>query len=315
MCLPVTMVKALGSATGIAADSAYVYVADQEDAQVIRIDKNVADGSYFVIAQPGPYVQSPVDVDVDDTTVYWVEFLSPYGGVVSCPKTGCIGNPTILFANTDGPNSIKVNGSSVYWSEQIGQRILRADKSDGGAPRVIVDDDAGIAFERVTADPSFVYFAGKVGVGRVPVGGGSVDFYNESLWVDAISTSPAGLLWGYGSYADSTIGFVALSTLQPPDGGVDGDLPYTTFASSQFNPLSIVTDGVRAYWVNGGAQDQATGTIATCPLTGCAGGVTILARNLEWPVDLAVDDVGVYWVNRGLLNTTGNATVMKVAKP
>jgi hypothetical protein len=72
----------------------------------------------------------------------------------------------------------------------------------------------------------------------------------------------------------------------------------TQMTSGQQFPRKITTDTTNAYWTNEGFTEEGgmSGGIATCGLSGCAGGVaTILWTDEFGPTDLAVDSTSIYW--------------------
>jgi hypothetical protein len=70
--------------------------------------------------------------------------------------------------------------------------------------------------------------------------------------------------------------------------------------NGQQTPRNITTDDTNVYWANEGfvLDGGFTGSIATCGLEGCAGGVaTLLATLQDGPLDVAVATSTVYWTN------------------
>jgi hypothetical protein len=67
----------------------------------------------------------------------------------------------------------------------------------------------------------------------------------------------------------------------------------TVYASGQFNPEGIATDGKYVYWGN-----NTSGGIFACAVTGCSNSPTLVA-NATSPSGLALDGTYVYWVSDG----------------
>ena len=60
------------------------------------------------------YASSWVGIAVDASNVYWSDGWSH---VYSCPKSGCVGPPTVLAQGLSLPGPIAVDGERVYWIE------------------------------------------------------------------------------------------------------------------------------------------------------------------------------------------------------
>jgi hypothetical protein len=72
----------------------------------------------------------------------------------------------------------------------------------------------------------------------------------------------------------------------------------TQMTSGQQLPRRITTDATNVYWASEGfvSDGGLSGSIATCGLAGCPGGVpTVLAVPEQGPFDLVVDTTTVYW--------------------
>jgi hypothetical protein len=72
-------------------------------------------------------------------------------------------------------------------------------------------------------------------------------------------------------------------------------------ASNQDSPFAVTVDAQNIYWANYSLSDQDAGTIATCPLSGCANpnAPTILAST-HHPAGIALDTANnLYWTSAG----------------
>ncbi len=66
-----------------------------------------------------------------------------------------------------------------------------------------------------------------------------------------------------------------------------------TIASDGVAPSGIAVDASGVYWA-----DNALGTLNTCPLTGCTGGVArVLAYDQQGPSAIGLDAGYIYWIN------------------
>ena len=82
--------------------------------------------------------QSPEQVVVDDTSVYWTDADRT---VVKCAKTGCV-TPEVLASQQVSRGALAVDGANVYWFADTyagGPKVLRrcAKSGCGGMPTTL----------------------------------------------------------------------------------------------------------------------------------------------------------------------------------
>jgi hypothetical protein len=304
VCQPVALVPASAGARPfhLAIDEGSVYWTDAMRSSVTRTDKQT--GASTTLYRGGFSVDG---LAIDGQNVYFADLYNVYRcGLAACeggaplalvPEGGAIGVPYFLAAGE----------SDVYWDEQDTMAVRAVAKIGGGLRTLATGPgDAGLA--GVAADSQYVYVAGIDGtVVRIPVGGGAA----EPLNAGAVSPSA----WEIVASAQD----IYWSQDDPDDGpgsihvaGQNGQ-GLRTFASGQPQPGGLALDGENVYWTNVGANlDFQTGTIVSCPLSGCKA-PTVLASGQHLPREIAVDDVAVYWSDYGTGNSDGS--VMKVAKP
>jgi hypothetical protein len=70
-------------------------------------------GSKPILASAVP----AVGVAVDQSSVFFTSSSSPNGGILSCPKTGCGGQPTTLAAGEHNPLMLALDATTVYWTD------------------------------------------------------------------------------------------------------------------------------------------------------------------------------------------------------
>lgn len=109
--LPVTLVAGFGFVDGIVTDGINVYWRNQNTSEIGAV--SVSGGPVTVLAST---LQNPVDLVVDTTHVYWVEY--GYSGMVSgavrkVPKAG--GAVIDLAGVQDGPYAMAIDDTHVYW--------------------------------------------------------------------------------------------------------------------------------------------------------------------------------------------------------
>lgn len=117
-----------GARFGIAADDAFVYWTTFETAGTVR-RAPIDGGAVDTMASGQPM---PTSLTADGTAVYWVDYGSTGsdGTVLKQPVSG--GSPVTLGATTCSRESafqlVAVDQTSVYWSDYMGGRIMRAAK-------------------------------------------------------------------------------------------------------------------------------------------------------------------------------------------
>jgi hypothetical protein len=156
-----------GNGTNVACDDAGVcMVCDQYGCHSATATKNSGTGGTggtggaggAAAAKPvvlASTLPGPVDLFVDDTTVYWSETgAGPgQGFILSVPKdSNGIVPPTVIASGIDGPQGIWVDGGYVYWADRSGQygSINRAPATGGAVELISLSADN--ATEVVVAD-------------------------------------------------------------------------------------------------------------------------------------------------------------------
>ena len=238
----------------------------------------------------------PAGIAVDDAGVYWLEDV-PFT-VNRCPKTGCVGDPELLSNSGSLPRAIALDDRNVYWTDDSDKNVRVVPKTgrDGGSSVLWQSDAArptqittdGVRLY-VTADDGRLYVMGVDGGPPMAVG----------------PANPQGAL---GVAVDDQ---AVYWTVADPTAGIIYRAPKTSLtpamlASSQNDPLDVVSDGTNAYWVNNGTNPSGlTGAVMTCPIAACSTPVPMVSR-IPGPFAMVVDSVAVYWVD--------GASVWKVAK-
>lgn len=110
-------------------------------------------GPKVLVSQAGQVRQLVADA----TTLYWIDEAG-LGSIMSCAKSGCNDNPTILASSQGGPWAIAVDGANVYWSNSTAGAISKCPVAGcNGKPTIVA---AGVAQPRgIALDAQWVYFA------------------------------------------------------------------------------------------------------------------------------------------------------------
>jgi hypothetical protein len=227
--------------------------------------------------------------------VYWVgshgtiKRVSVGGGVV-----------TTLASGQGGPDSLAVDDTHVYWTNED-DGTVRSVPLGGGSVTTLASGQG--ALMSVATDGKYVYWADEYlgTVSEVPVGGGSVTtLASGQNGPFSVAVNGGYIYWvniGHDTQADGSVN-------KAPLGG--GSV--TTLATGQNQPVYVAVDGTHAYWVNDpDYNNQAHGTVSEVPVGG--GSVKILATGQSHPFSLAVGGTHAYW---GTYVYGGGGTVNKV---
>jgi hypothetical protein len=324
-CQPMTLISGRQSPWGIAVDNGTVYWSELGAPGVpglaFRLDPSADGGA----ASASKYLVTDVDptwLSIYGGKLLWAGMTRPFAvGRCPVPGHGCTfhigftpfpagtivadGLGTTAYVNN--PDRVVGDASGIYWtnagstlSSRDGSVVVcRATGCGSPPPQLLAlfqSHPRGIAL-----DDTYVYWVNQ-GLGtdptdgavlRIPKAGGTAQKLAEGL------TSPAYLAVDaknvYWTNGDGTV-MVASKT--------GGDA--RVFADGQGGAWDIAVDDSGVYWTTQGPS----GTIAMCAATGCAGGVTVLAKQNE-PYGITLDDSAIYWTT---FDPTDGA-VMKLAKP
>jgi hypothetical protein len=157
------------SPIGIAADSSYVYWADQALGTVMRVANG--GGSAPVTIASGQ--SGPTGVAVDATYVYWTNYN---GGTVMRAPIGGGSAPTTIASGLQEPLSIAVDGSGIYWTTLKstggpgpGPETVMMAPLCGGTPTTLVAGCYAWSIPQAIAlDPGNVYWISGSGFASTP---------------------------------------------------------------------------------------------------------------------------------------------------
>jgi hypothetical protein len=274
----------------LAQDETYLYWAELAHNNIGRTNK--VTGQTTILFDQSFF---PPAVAVDDAGVYWME-NSPFT-VNRCPKTGCVGDPEVLSDTQSTPIAMALDDHNVYWTDTANAvRAVPKTGGDGGSGLLWRTDAGGL--NRITSDGVRLYVAANDG--RLYV-----------LGVDGGAPAAVGPANPQGAVGVAVDDQSVYWTISDPTAGIiyrapKSSLIPTMLASSQNDPLDVVSDGTNAYWVNNGTDPSGlTGAVMTCPIAACSTPVPMVSR-IPGPFAMVVDSVAVYWVD--------GASIWKVAK-
>jgi hypothetical protein len=238
--------------------------------------------------------QTPIGIALDDANVYWMN-LETSGGVaqvMKCAKTGCGDAPTVLAS---GPWSVStrlaIYGGIVYWATE---NLLLSCSIDGcpGGPTVL--SSSGLQPTDIAVGAGGIYVGDSIqrALLMYPLAGGA----NPTvLW--SSSAAPAAIALGGTTVYFATTGVSLLSC---------GGAGCATLVSGG-TPAALNADGTNVYI--GTQTSMSPGTVAWCPETHCAAGLTLLTTRVTYCAGIAGDGTSVYFTDRGIVASNGGGSL------
>ena len=297
-CQPVILASEQLHPTEIALDATHVYFAATAASSVLRVPVK---GGAVELLTDGATLGS--NIAIDDAYVYFMNGGYPNGGVARVPKSGAVdAGPTTIATAVFPTAFLAIDNTNVYWTggRFTGGTILGGvyDSSKATVNGLGNKLVPAISAETTTiaVDDTNVYFANVMG---------RILWVTKSGTVGLLATAQTGAT---GMLADgkqvywANGGQGSIVSIDKPvaDAGAG---PLKVLAAGQNQPARIALDDVAIYFSNTGS-----GTIGSCPRSGCTDVVRLVASDQAAPLGIAVDAVAVYWAN------SGNGTIMKVAK-
>jgi hypothetical protein len=302
MCQPVVLASEQMRPTEIALDATHLYFAAAAENAVRRVP-----------VQGGPAELLTLDatldsnIALDDTYVYFMTGYGTNGGVGRAPKTGVPdgGTSTTIATATFPVAFLAIDAANVYWTAGRfsggpiqGGVYLSPKTVDGGLGVKVTAGSIVAETTSVAVDDANLYFSNVAGrifwLTKGPNGTGGL-LASSQAGATGLLADGKRVYW-----ANRGTGSI-LSTDKPSADAGAGVV--TVLASGQNTPARVALDDVAIYFTNTGS-----GTIGSCPLSGCTDVVRLVASNQAAPLGIAVDAVAIYWAN------SGDGTIMKVAK-
>ena len=152
--------------SGLFVDDAYLYTATNSapgSSNIIRVRKD-GTGIFEVIASGSGYSQNFI---INGDNVYWPS-ISADGipNILSCPKSGCPGQPTLLLSTNLGIDILAADGNNIYFSGYLGHRddqnrliyeLGRCPLSGCTNPDYLAISYG--SFKDILSDEQYIYFA------------------------------------------------------------------------------------------------------------------------------------------------------------
>jgi hypothetical protein len=221
---------------------------------------------------------------VDSTDVYWGTLST----IEKCPISGCgAGVATLTSGRPNYPNSVAVYGSTVYWAEPS---TAGPDSVSVTGTSVGTIDNAVNPYQ-VVIDPSHavLYWTD--------------DAANTGLRYCTLPTCASPNTLGIGFTSGTTTAAVNGNAVYIGNANTSslyscsfGNCSNPTDMNARVVVAQLAADSKTVYI----ADDQTSGHIWTCPVSGCSdAGATALTGTETFPSALGVDSANLYWTDKG----------------
>jgi hypothetical protein len=192
--------------------------------------------------------EQPIWIVADSQNAYWT--LSPNGGsnfagIVSCPVSGCVGSPTVIF-QMGKPFYLALGGSTLFYPDSTGLEAVSTSAADANqVASLFAPAPSGHTYSYPAADSTDVVWAddtsSATGISACPItgcpGGGPIVITSQNAGGPAIDAS--GVYWTTGT-----------SILKCAASGCASN-PTTVVSGITASPLVTVVNSTAIFWANG----------------------------------------------------------------
>ena len=221
----------------------------------------------------------------------------------TCTEGRC--DPIVVANGQDFPSGLALDATHVYWTNQAGGSVTKADKLDVENALVLAEMQPG-AYQ-IVEDDEYVYWTNGGGdaVMKIAKEGGTPIPVASENGPHAIALDDEAIYWTMIGDETFDEGFVRRI---PKEGG-----PIQDLASDPGRLTSAVIEGDYLYWANMSIGAFVTNKIKRIQKTG-GGGVEVIADAPGGPRSLAFYDGVLYWVEEsGEIRKWENGVVTPIA--
>ena len=214
-------------------------------------------------------------------------------GTSACVAGFCSAAPIVLASGTT-PDLVAVGAADFYWSTQTPSSTIMDCPLGGcvGQPTVFWSGPASV--DALSVENDMVVWPAQAGLGPIESGVVACSIAGCGTGPTILVQLPNLEIYGFG--ADTATTYFTLGSLDSCAivgcGGTPKVLmPYPDGGSNGAGALAV--GGGNLVWID------ETGTLSTCPTSGCVGAPVVIGTASQRTMVLAVDAHDVYWIDPG----------------